>query len=222
MLFLDSQTQSHFLSHQLQHHAVFHQGSDPTRTLLKTESKVKLLGVPVRSPLTTPASQLEGFYPSSSLATVSMLVFSFLLGIHNTKCISMGLVTKFKNNKQNKKWMAKRATGKHWGDNVFMMLKESVPGFWAANALTDFALNNCVTFPWASATFSPASWEPEIKRKGRLSVVFISWGSERFHRHRQISDYEPKALFSFHIGHLQTNDEALLPKLKVFPLEHTA
>lgn len=71
-------------------------GSRMLRTLLKTESKVKLLGVPVRSPLTTPASQLEGFYPSSSLATVSMLVFSFLLGIHNTKCISMGLVTKLK------------------------------------------------------------------------------------------------------------------------------
>lgn len=71
-------------------------GSRMLRTLLKMESKVKLLGVPVRSPLTTPASQLEGFYPSSSLATVSMLVFSFLLGVHNTKCISMGLVAKLK------------------------------------------------------------------------------------------------------------------------------
>lgn len=44
-------------------------------TLLNMESKVKLLGAPVRSPLTTSASQLEGFYPSSSLATVSMLAF---------------------------------------------------------------------------------------------------------------------------------------------------
>lgn len=37
-----------------------------------------------------------------------------------------------------------------------------------------------------------------------------------------LSDYETDALFSFYIGHLQTNDGTLLPKLKIFPLECTA